>query len=573
MNVPEALAYVDKLLAQHAFASARGWFAELGIDVPPEVTAPAEVLSTLTTEQLDAVLARPGQPSELLACALRERARRPEEPGSFAAWSRVGPPTALGAFRPHRWQLDLAHKLEQVVEAVRHNPDHHIWIFQVEAPSQVGKSEIIKRFLGWCAAALGLSVAVCSYNGKVGTKLTEQLRMLLRSDEALAVWPHLDGRHMARGERQKDAGDDFTVPPASPDRLSPILAGRGKDGSLTSYAFDLIALDDMYKSQVEYRSPAERDMTDSLIRTAVLTRLMERGGVVLNIGTRWGDQDTHAWWNELGKELQALGITPRIVTWSYPVRAVPGHPDAMNREPNEWLTDNWNDEKLTIARAFYGAYAEAVLFCRGIPDTGIVWKREHFVNRYTLPPNDQANLCEKTWLSVDGAATSGRGDWTVIQWWGSIGPKAYLLGQWRGQWGFPVLMQTLRDVREQVKPNAGIVIEKASSGIQAAQTLELEVPGVIPFVPKGSKRTRWEAVQSQHVSGTVLYPLSIHAPWMGQMIDRRLVLTGEGQEVDDEADTEAQSLHHRLYGAKPPTDYRAGLRALQTARPAGTLRP
>ena len=131
----------------------------------------------------------------------------------------------------------------------------------------------------------------------------------------------------------------------------------------------------------------------------------------------------------------------------------------------------------------------------------------------------------------------------------------YLLGTWRGQWGFPQMLKELRrivgevaEIQEGQRPP--IVIEDASAGRQAKQTLELEMV-VIGATPKGSKRSRWENVIPQHESGAVFYPDPGYMPELHQRWARMIKLKGipNSKEVDDEADVEALALHYLTHGA------------------------
>ena len=246
-------------------------------------------------------------------------------------------------------------------------------------------------------------------------------------------------------------------------------------------------------------------------------------------------------------ELEAQGCEVVVHEVEYPVRARAGSADG--RPEGAYISEGWTEAKERAARILYGRHAPAILDCRPAPDTGHVWLRDYFVNRYEVTPVEQARMCDRTALVIDGAATHGGGDHTSIDWWGWIGARSYLLGTWRGQWGYPVLRQTVLDVYAQVRPDA-VVVEDASSGRQIVQEMERTFRGIEKVTARGRKRLRWEAVHPQHRAGQVFYPRSLDAPWMGERIARLLVLTGEGEgEVDDEADTEALALTWRAEGA------------------------
>ena len=140
-------------------------------------------------------------------------------------------------------------------------------------------------------------------------------------------------------------------------------------------------------------------------------------------------------------------------------------------------------------------------------------------------------------ISVDGAATDGGGDHTVMQLWGFTHGRAKLFKQWRGQWGFPAFCQALDDAISQHKPHA-VLIEDTSNGRAVRQSLQQRHRGIIPISVSGlgDKRARIRPTLALWESGSVELPRAEHAPWVGDFVDRMLRVTGQGAEVDDEAD-------------------------------------
>jgi len=167
-------------------------------------------------------------------------------------------------------------------------------------------------------------------------------------------------------------------------------------------------------------------------------------------------------------------------------------------------------------------------------------------------------------LALDGAQTAGGGDWSVLVWWGIRRGQRLKLGQWREQLAFTELLALCRRTHAAVKPN-GFLIEKASSGVGVADTLKREIPGVIEVIAVRSKGDRYRAVLPIWESGSCLLPEPKHAPWVGPYADRLLDISGEGDEVDDEADADTLVIAHELAGAKTRPNYGAAIRALQGA--------
>lgn len=488
---------------------------------------------TLTLAEIDAEIERRAG----LALVEREERRRAEARASLPAWFEAGPPTIMGAPRLDRWQRDLLTRIQALAvdfAAIPSGEARPVWIVNIDAPPQSGKSESVKRALAWLMATYGWSCGYASYAASLAVRHSVEVRSLMRSAEARAVWSWLDGRETRADEVIKDTEETWSIPAPSPDRRGARFIARGRDGALTGEPMTVIGLDDMYKDAGDYASGASRREVDQFLRSAASARLLERGGMILNVGTRWGLHDARGWFDERVQEMRAAGAKVRVETWSYPLRAVPG--DVMGREPGEYLTDRWDAEKEAAARVFYGRHAAAILDGRPGPEGGAFFQRAWFDRRYSGHPDAVARQCDFRVLSVDPASSEGTGDHSVIQHWGWQGARMLLLGQWRGQWGYTTLRQAIRDAMGAVQPNA-TVVEHTSNGRAVINELKREIPTIIPIGTDGkSKSVRWDTQAPVFHAENVWFPETVHAPWMLPFIDRMVVLSGHGVEVDDEAD-------------------------------------
>lgn len=463
--------------------------------------------------------------------ALLALAARPHLPGSLAAWCEAGPPGEFGPLRLRTWQRKLCARLQRFAEDVVAGRDPRL---NVSAPQQEGKSELIaRRFLTWVMANYNVSVGMGSYGHDLATEHSRAARELLRSGEAKLAWPHLAGEKADEdddnGQKLVDKDDDWSIPSRTPDQRNPRYIARGVGGGLSGRTLALFAADDAFKDEADYGSGARREQVRRWLRSVVLARIRQRGGGLVNIGTRYGTDDVHGMLETWAKS----GGTP-VESFNVPLRAK--EDDDAGREPGEYISEGWTPEKEARTRAELGSrMASAILDCSPTPDEGGAWKRTWFSRRYKGDPAAVARLADLTVLALDGAATAGGGDCSVLVWWGIFGGKARKLGQWRDQLGFPDLLALCRDVRAKTRPNA-LLVEDASAGRQAIQTLELEFP-VTPVKVSKSKRVRYNAVSPLWESGAMEYPEE--ADWMADYIERMVVIQGEGDEVDDEADADA----------------------------------
>lgn len=513
------------------------------------------------------------------------RIQRARDSGTMYDWCLAGPATELGPCRLYRWQRHLAGKLWDACRwAMERKQGKVVRIIMVSSMPQVGKSEIVSRRIPARAMAeLGMSFAVCSYADTLARDHSRKTRAILRSPLAKALHPHLAAESRYDSS---DREDDWTVPSPHPDRPGPRYIARGRKGALTGRMVDGIILDDMYKSVEDYASAANQRVVSDFIRTQVMARLMERGGLLVDMGTRWGTNDTKGFWADMAKEMQAAGLQVMIEDWTYPLRA--REDDFMGREPGEYLTDAWDEDKERAARILYGPDAPAILDCDPPEATGGLYPPECLSHRYEGHPLQAAATCEAFALSVDAAETEGGGDHTVIQWWGIRGRDSLLLWQWRGQWGDTAVVREITQAIEWVQmrhPLSAVLVEDTSAGKVAIAALRQQLPQLqaVSAAGQGSKRDRIRGVRMLWSLGTVLLPgPSAHASWCYEtdrdgrsLIDRLRRLRGERPdmrgEVDDEADAATIFLRWRMAswdaGAERPTrnDLHAALDVLEGA--------
>jgi phage terminase large subunit-like protein len=492
----------------------------------------------------------------------REAARR-----SPSGWFEYGPPTEKGSPKLERWQRHALSELEALLREWVDQPPgpRSVWIVNVDAPPQSGKSELAKRLLAWVVAELGMSVGYVSYAASLALSHSVAIRSLLRSPEAKRAWPWIDGSVGRDDEVIKDTEAEWKIASPTPDRRGARMTACGRDGSLTGKVMDLVGLDDMFKDAGDYSSAASRREVDLFLRSAVIARLMERGGIVLNVGTRWGLQDTRAWFDERIEEMRAAGVEVRVVNLSYPLKAREG--DVMGREPGEYLTDRWSPAKEAAARIFYGRHAPAILDCAPTPDGGVKFKREWFSRRYVGHPDAVAKLCDVRALVVDPASTSGDGDYSSIEHWGWSGVKMRKLHKHRGQWAYNELEAAIVDAMAAYRPSA-LLVENTSNGRAIVSRLQLRFPNLIPMSHLGrSKAVRWDAQSPVFYAGNVEFPDPQFAPWMLGYVERMVLLTGEVDgEVDDEADTWEMAARWRAEAQTQTVDPAAYLRVLQGMR-------
>ena len=367
--------------------------------------------------------------------------------------------------------------------------------------------------------------------------------------------------HLAPGERWTDT--DWET--AGGCRMLSVGAGVATGG----IGADLVLMDDVVGSRARAMSRAWRERMHEWIVEDVLSRGEGAPGI-LNMATRRHEDD------DAGYLLRSQPGTWRTLT--YRMLAEAGDADTLpsgGRPPLRAVGDYlWPEVYGAAWRARHPELADGSRVWvslhqqRPQAEGGLAWPIAYLSTRYSGTGAAMALICDRTALVVDGAATSGGGDHSVIQWWGWTGPRAYLLGQWRGQWDYVALRERLRDLHGSCRPHGrapAIVVEDASAGRQVVQELSRALPGVVAVRPVGAKIARWEAAQPMCAAGQALLPEAGAEPWVGGMVDRLLRLVGEGDEIDDEADAMALALTWGSSGGMPTAE-RTSLASLRGRR-------
>ena len=308
--------------------------------------------------------------------------------------------------------------------------------------------------------------------------------------------------------------------------------GTGIDSSTGGVDGGTLILDDVTGSAARYGSKPGRDRMWRAIQEDALSRGVK---VAIVMETRRGVDDMRARFeSEFSAHLQCYDW-PLVYDREHALR----RPAYDHRELGEYLwperwDPEWHDANPQIRGRLYAQLYQQ----RPTPDEGSLYQRQWLSHRYPGTPASNVSSCQVRMLSVDGAATHGAGDHTVVHHWGFRHGSAILLGQWRGQWDYPTFERTLLDIITSERPH-GTLIENTSNGRAVAQKLiNSGIPGVIPINVSGmgGKRDRIRPTLALWESKSVLLPDATHAPWVPDMVERLLRVTGKGDEVDDEAD-------------------------------------
>lgn len=283
--------------------------------------------------------------------------------------------------------------------------------------------------------------------------------------------------------KEKMAADDWELTEGG----GMICVGVG--GQLMGRGADLLIFDDLVKSAEEAESEVYREKMWNWIQSTALTRLQPHAAVV-GLMTRWHQDDVFGRLIEhQGDQWHVINI-PSLATENDPLgRSIgePLWPEQFDDDPD------YSIRKASMSDYYWNALHQGT----PTPPGGDVIKEEWF-QFYTRDDSwlaamqkDADQWCQSWDPALLDRTTS---DYWVGQVWARKGATLYLVDQVRGHF-------TLADASAHIKlltlkyPRAvAKVMENTAMGPAIKQTLQHEVPGIIPLPAKGSKRSRVEAV-------------------------------------------------------------------------------
>ena len=131
-------------------------------------------------------------------------------------------------------------------------------------------------------------------------------------------------------------------------------------------------------------------------------------------------------------------------------------------------------------------------------------------------------------------------DYVVIQIWGRIGAKKYLLDQARFKADFPGTIKRLKDMVRKWPQAKRKLIEDKANGSAVISALKDSIDGIIAVEPKGGKIARAQAVSYTIEAGDVYIPSKELAYWIDDFVEE-CVKFPKGSN-DDQVDAMTQAL-------------------------------
>ncbi|NOZ79346.1 MAG: phage terminase large subunit [Acidobacteria bacterium] len=418
----------------------------------------------------------------------------------------------------------------------------------IQAPPQHGKSRLASVGLPtvWMGHHPDQPIIMASYGSSLSTKHSREVQEAVDSPAFREVF-----------------GDGIELHPKQRSVFDWRLRGRrgglvasGVGGAITGRGALLGIIDDPFKNWQEAYSARIRDNVWTWYESTFLTRIWERGRVVI-MTTRWHEDDL------VGRLLKAE--PDRWVVLNYPalneddkgkaLAELPGwRPDSLGRRPGEALAPSrFSREYLERRRDAMGPLVWAALFQqRPTTGTGGVFPTEKLGIIDVLDESKVARRVRAWDLATTPEGTAPDPDYTVGVYMVELteGPCRWaVVDVQRGRWSSTGVDSTV--VRTAQRDGRGVHVrfeeEPGSAGRARVDSLTRALAGfaVSRNRPTGSKLVRALPMASQMGAGHVAI---VRAPWNHAFIAE---LRGDDSGHDDQVDAACAAFEYLAGGSTP----------------------
>lgn len=377
-----------------------------------------------------------------------------------------------------------------------------------------GKSELVSRKLP--AYIFGrkpdTSIISASYSADLASRMNRDVQRIMDSDLYKDVFP--DSRLFGKNIRAVAAGnylrnsDIFEIV-----GHRGVYRSAGVGGGITGMGGEYIIIDDPVKNREDANSATMREKLWDWYTSTLFTRLEKDGCVLLTL-TRWHEDDLAGRLLERMKQEDAEQWT--VLT----LPAICEEPVAPYdiRKPGEALWP-WKYDETALAgiKATVGTYDWSALYQqRPQPAQGTIFKREWFNEEHTYTALPHMSMVIQSWdlpfVKSEGSAKCA----CIIM--GRAGGSVYIIDVINEKMDFAENVAAFRRITAKYPKARAKVVENKANGPAIVSLLSKEIPGIVPYEPKGGKEERAIAVTPYFEAGNIFLPKS--APWLQDFVEQ-----------------------------------------------------
>lgn len=319
------------------------------------------------------------------------------------------------------------------------------------------------------------------------------------------------------------------------------LQATGIGGPITGHGYDLILVDDPFKSRAEAESPTIREKVFEFFNSTLMTRCEPKTSVIVFM-QRWHDDDL-------------IGRLAAQESGRWEIISMPAILDEGTPHERALWPEQWPLELLKEIRAERGPYIWASQFQQQPRPRG----GRLFGERAPMVYTDELLAADLPWargiISCDPALTAKRSaDYSAIvvlaQTGVGVKARSYVLDVWRDQVQSTELIRKLAEYQRLWNYPVGV---EAVGGFRAIPQILREMhPGmkVLDINPEGDKFTRAQGVAAAWIDGRVLLPEQ--APWLRDFAKEVRDFTGVSDVHDDQVDALANGFNELYMPSERP---------------------
>lgn len=432
------------------------------------------------------------------------------------------PFASLGKWKPYDYLVKIS---EAIAEAVLAGKGRIV----VSIPPRHGKSELISKWVPTWYLDMNPAgrVMLASYEADFAAHWGRQVRTFFEVHTDMTQTRVNSDSHAANRWETTDGGAMHTA---------------GVGGAFTGKGADLLIIDDPVKNWVEAMSPGRRQLIQDWFLSTFYTRA-EPNATIIVLMTRWHEDD-----------LAGYLIKEHEDDW-HEIK-MPAITKGVALCPERYTVDDLRSIRSSIGPFMYGALYDQ----NPVPLEGGIFKRNWFKfwTPDTLP--EQFDKVIQSWDfpfdDTDGASFASG------QPWAKKGADHYLLGEYHDQCDFPEMKRAVKKMSEDHPEARTKVIENKAAGAPLIKDLKAEVPGMVPWNPRGSKIARAMSVTGIPESGHVYLPHPSICPWVKDWLEE--VCTFPKAKLKDRVDSFVQAL---LYFNKGLATGKVGFVSMTRASP------
>lgn len=417
----------------------------------------------------------------------------------------------FSTYTDDRYEMNWHHRLLcDRLDALVRKDIRRLMVFM---PPRHGKSELVSRKLP--AFILGVnpeaSIIATSYSADLAQRMNRDVQRIIDSPKYGELFPNssLFGkniRSVANGSYLRNS-DIFEIV-----GHRGTYRGAGVGGGITGMGGDYIIIDDPIKNREEANSATYRDKLWDWYTSTLYTR-QEKEGCILVTLTRWHEDDL------AGRLLELAKKDPSADQWE--VLMLPALCEEETRHPADHREENgalWETKydygELMKIKATVGIYDWSAMYQqRPQPAGGTIFKREWMNKTYPELPAG-AQIIQSWDLPFKNSEASAKCAGIVMA---RKGAELYFVDCVNDKMGFTDSVTAIKNLSTKHPKARAKVVEDKANGPAIINFLQKDLPGMIPFNPKGSKEDRALSVAPYFEAGNVYFP--DNAPWVGDLID------------------------------------------------------